>query len=141
MINGGIVVFFFVDDIVICYRKRDEARAKAAVEGLQSKYTMNVLGDLKWFLEIHVLRNRAQKTLWLSQQAYIEKLANQFQVDLDARAPDTPMTCVELLPSQVVATKASIHLFQRKTGSILFAAVSTRPDIAFAVSRLFQVQL
>ena len=59
MINGGVVVFFFVDDIVICYRKRDEARAKAAVEGLQSKYTMNVLGDLKWFLEIHVLRNRA----------------------------------------------------------------------------------
>ena len=59
MINGGIVVFFFVDDIVICYRKRDEAYAKAAVEGLQSKYTMNVLGDLKWFLEIHVLRNRA----------------------------------------------------------------------------------
>jgi len=27
---------------------------------------MNILGDLKWFLGIYVLRDRAQKTLWLS---------------------------------------------------------------------------
>ena len=96
---------------------------------------MNILGDLKWFLGIHVLRDKAQKTLWLSQEAYIEKLANQFQVDLTSRLPDTPMG-IELFPSQETATSASIHLFQRKTGSILFAAISTRPDVAFAASRL-----
>ena len=96
---------------------------------------MNILGDLKWFLGIHVLRDRAQKTLWLSQEAYIEKLANQFQVDLTDRLPDTPMG-TELFPSQETATRALIHLFQRKTGSILFAAISTRPDVAFAASRL-----
>jgi hypothetical protein len=35
-----------------------------------------------------------------------------------------------------VATPQSITSYQKKTGSLLFAAITTRPDIAFAVSRL-----
>jgi len=34
MISGGVIVFFFVDDIVVCYRKQDEAKAKATISGL-----------------------------------------------------------------------------------------------------------
>jgi hypothetical protein len=42
----------------------------------------------------------------------------------------------ELLPREGLATLLEINLYQRKIGSLLFAAVNTRPDIAFAVSRL-----
>jgi hypothetical protein len=42
----------------------------------------------------------------------------------------------ELLPREGFATPSEINLYQRKIGSLLFAAVNTRPDIAFAVSRL-----
>ena len=34
IISGGVIVFFFVDDIVVCYRKQDEAKAKATILGL-----------------------------------------------------------------------------------------------------------
>ena len=34
MISGGVIVFFFVDDIIVCYRKQDEAKAKAMISGL-----------------------------------------------------------------------------------------------------------
>ena len=46
------------------------------------------------------------------------------------------MAELELIPSTKIATKTQIEQYQRKTGSILFAATSTRPDIAFACSRL-----
>ena len=82
-----------------------------------------------------MLHDKAQKTLWLSQEAYIEKLANQFQVDLTSRLPNT-LIGIKLFLSQETAISASIHLFQRKTGSILFAAISTRPNVTFATSRL-----
>src|SRR5262249_13680449 len=136
IINEGVIAFFFVADIVICHRKKDKTKAKTIVVGLKARYKMSMLGSLKWFLGIHVLRNRANKTLWLSQDAYIDKVANQYEIDLTGRLPDTPMTTDELLPSEEPASKASIHLFQRKTGSILFAAITTRPDVAFAASRL-----
>jgi Reverse transcriptase (RNA-dependent DNA polymerase) len=136
MINGGVIVFFFVDDIVFCYRKSDEEKAKEAIAGLQQEYTMNVFGELKWFLGIHVIRDRAKRTLWLSQEAYIDKIANQYEVQLEGRLPDTPMTDQELLPSKEVADKASVVKYQKKTGSILFAATTTRSDVAFAASRL-----
>jgi Reverse transcriptase (RNA-dependent DNA polymerase)/GAG-pre-integrase domain len=136
MLKGGVIVFFYVDDIVFCYRKRDHETVEAARKGLEAKYQLSFLGELKWFLGIHVLRDRQSRKLWLSQQAYIDKLTARFDIDATGRLPDTPMTEVELMPANTTATKAETEQYQRKTGSILFAATTTRPDIAFACSRL-----
>jgi hypothetical protein len=46
------------------------------------------------------------------------------------------MSKEELLPSEDIASYKRITKFQRKIGSLLYAAVITRLDIAFAVSRL-----
>jgi hypothetical protein len=46
------------------------------------------------------------------------------------------MSQEELLLYEGIATYKSQHQYQRKVGSIMYAAVSTRPDMAFAVSRL-----
>ena len=136
MLNGGIVVFFYIDDIVFCYRKKDKARTEGVIQELQKEYQMNILGELKWFLGIHVLRDRRLQKIWLSQEAYIEKIANQYKIDLTGRLPNTPMAATELLPTTTIAGKPSVLLYQRKMGSLLYAAIISRPDIAFAVSRL-----
>jgi Reverse transcriptase (RNA-dependent DNA polymerase) len=137
MIRGGVIVFFYVDDIVFCYRKSEEAVAKEAIRGLEARYTMSALGELKWFLGIHVLRDRSKRFIWLSQQAYVEKIAGQYNIDL--KKIDTPMASdQDLRLFDGVATKRSIIQYQKKTGSALFAAITTRPDVAFAVSRLTQ---
>jgi hypothetical protein len=49
---------------------------------------------------------------------------------------DTPMAAVELKPYTGYATPSEVNKYQQKIGSLLFAAVTTRPDIAFATSRL-----
>jgi hypothetical protein len=42
----------------------------------------------------------------------------------------------ELLPHDTIASPSSVNLYLRKVGTIMYAAVMTRPDIAFAASRL-----
>ncbi|KAK9444035.1 fungal specific transcription factor [Metarhizium brunneum] len=136
MTKGSVMVFFFVDDIIWAYKKADEEIAKEAIEGLKLRYKMTQLGEPKWFLGIHILRDRRNRTIWLTQDAYIDKVAHKFSIQLDGRVPATPMGLEQLLKSETQATKKSIEAYQQKVGSILFAAISTRPDIAFAVSRL-----
>lgn len=136
MLRDGVIVFFFVDDLIWAYRKERVAEATKAMESLQQKYNMTVLGEPKWFLGIHIIRNRARRTIWLTQDAYIDKIAHQHGVDLEAKIPETPMTEEELLPATCQADRHSIEKYLKKVGSILFAAISTRPDVAFAAARL-----
>jgi len=104
-----------------------------------------------------MLHNYSQRLLWLSQKAYIKKIANQYKIDLIGRLPDTPIAESKLLPTNyqsiyptllspnidllvhsisLLREAASTMLYQRKMGSILYAATITHPDIAFAVSQL-----
>jgi hypothetical protein len=139
MIRGGIICFFYVDDIVFAFRKQDTESTTQAISSLKKKFMMKELGELKWFLGMHIFRDRPKRSLWLSQCSYIEKMANEFIQDLDpSRCPHNPMTEEELLPlpAEEEITDADRTLYQRKIGSILYAAISTRPDIAFAASRL-----
>jgi hypothetical protein len=136
MLIDDIIVFFYVDNIVFCYRKRDEGETHRIIQLMQERYQLNILGKLKWFLGIHVLRDRQQKKLWLSQKAFIEKIANQYGIDIEGRMPDTPMTEVKLLLADTRVDVVSALRYQHKMGSLLYAAIMTRPDVAFAVSRL-----
>ncbi|KAF6518369.1 hypothetical protein HZS61_002447 [Fusarium oxysporum f. sp. conglutinans] len=134
MTKGGIIVFFYVDDIVLAYRKRREDVVQRITRALQNKYKLTGGSPLQWFLGIEIIRDREKKLLWLSQSDYIDKIANL--ADRTDLQHDVPMRREELLPYEELASLASIRRYQRKTGSILYAAVITRPDVAFAASRL-----
>jgi hypothetical protein len=82
---------------------------------------------------MEILRDLPLGHIWLGQKAYIEKIANLVNY---RRIYLTPMSSNELLPNQKHASPAKIQNYQRKIGLLLFAAIFTRPDIAFAISRL-----
>jgi len=63
MLKGGIVVFFYVNDIVFCYQKTNKKKAQEAIKELSKEYQISTLSELKWFLGIHVLRDRSQRLL------------------------------------------------------------------------------
>ena len=71
-------------------------KAQEALKELSKEYQISTLRELKWFLGIYVLRERSQRLLWLSQEAYIEKIANQYEIDLKGRLLDTSMAESEL---------------------------------------------
>lgn len=134
MMKNGIIIFFYVDDIVLAYKRGSENEMKQITNQLQQKYRLSGGNPLQWFLGVEVLRDRKKGLIWLSQSAFVDKIANL--VPSPDRWPSVPMSGPELLPYEGRSSLASIRKYQKKIGSILYAAVVTRPDIAFAVSRL-----
>ena len=135
--NDLLLIFFYVDDIIILYHKQMETKVMEFLGKLQAKYHLRVLPKADWFLGIKITRNRANKRLFLSQASYIDKLAARFHVDV-VKPPATPLPNETLKPSDGQASPQEIHAYQQRIGSINFAATITRPDIAFACSSLSQ---
>jgi hypothetical protein len=67
MKRGGIICFFYIDDIVFAYRKKDSKAVTEAVDEMQNHFWLNPIGKLKWFLGMHIFRDRPKRSLWLSQ--------------------------------------------------------------------------
>ena len=86
--------------------------AKIIIIGLKIWYTINKLENLKWFLGIHVFQDKAKKLLWLLQESYIDKIANQYHVNLIGRMPNTLMITEELYLYNEKASNAAIHIYQ-----------------------------
>ena len=103
---------------------------------LTSKYKLCDLEELKWFLGIHVVQDHTKKKLWLSQDSYMEKIAASFHMDDQSWYLNTPMVTEELAPYDGKATKTQIYKYQRKVGSLLYAMMITRPDVARTVNKL-----
>lgn len=56
--------------------------------------------------------------------------------NLQQKSHSTPLPQEDLLPATTQATEQEIYAYQQRIGSINFAAVTSRPDIAQASSRL-----
>ena len=137
---GEVWIFFFVDDIALLYPKRYQSTAYELRNKLFSRYEMKEIGELNWFLAVQITRDRPNRRLWLNQAQYCKQIFNRF-INKDGiipgRSPRTPLPLnSEIMPNEEQASPQEIYLYQQKIGSINFAAVTTRPDIAFAVSRL-----
>jgi hypothetical protein len=133
--NEWLLVFFYVDDIAALCRKDDLPKFHRFKEDLMAKYEMKFIGNLHWFLGIRVLRDREQRKLWLCQDSYIEKITKSFNLHYNKPVP-IPMSPEDYSTYTEKATPQQIHLYQRKVGSILYAAIITRPDAAKTASKL-----
>ncbi|ORY72191.1 uncharacterized protein BCR38DRAFT_419191, partial [Pseudomassariella vexata] len=75
----------------------------------------------------------------LSQRSYIDKLVQPYQIQTVGNYPEVPRNPYhELKPFDGQADEDTKRLYQRKVGSVLYAAITSRPDVAEAVCRLAQ---
>ncbi|PNH37587.1 hypothetical protein VD0003_g10283, partial [Verticillium dahliae] len=133
----GMIVFFYVDDIILMNRKEDRQAAEELKNQLKSLFEMRELGEVRWFLGIRVIRDRSQRKLWLSLENYITEKMKDLNLQPSTRGHLTPLSSDPApAPKDYEASAESIHLYQRKIGSINYAATTARPDVAKAASRL-----
>ena len=133
--TNRILVFFYVDDIVLLGRKEHISELHKLKALLMQRYEMRYLGNLTWFLGIRVIRDRDACKLWLCQDSYVDKITTTFHLEHAPRA-STPLSKAELWPSHETASSQVIYQYQWRIGSLLYPAVITRPDIAVAGSKL-----
>ena len=60
-----MLLFFFMDNIVIIYEKRYEYQVDQFQIKLLQAYEMRYIGELQWFLGIRIKRDRSDRRLWL----------------------------------------------------------------------------
>ncbi|KAL3955856.1 hypothetical protein ACCO45_009875 [Purpureocillium lilacinum] len=134
--NGKILVLVYVDDILVLGPRQEKAAVDHLVKHLQSKYDMRE-EDFQWYLGIRIVRDRPNRKIYLCQDAYIEKIARKFQLDdSKLRPPTIPITTVPLKRYDGQASKDEVKAYQERVGSLTYAAVMTRPDIARAAAQL-----
>jgi transposase InsO family protein len=141
-IMGHILILaVHVDD---CAMTGSSARLIATYRGkLNDRYALTDLGPVSWLLGIQVTRDRTARTISLSQEAYIGSIIARFGLT-DAKSQSTPMIPTASYSSKDSPASATDAARMRKVpyreaiGSLMYAAVATRPDIAFAVSTLSQ---
>ena len=109
---------------------------------------MKDLGEATYILGIHIYRDRSKKLLRLSQSVYIDTIVKRFSMK-DYKKGFIPMRHgVQISKEKSPKTSEDKALIERipyasAIGSIIYAMMCTKPDVAYALSvrSRFQVDL
>jgi hypothetical protein len=134
--SDGILILLYVDDISMSY---PEAAAKVAIEvkaKLSQKYKITNLGPARQFLGIEIHRDGTGVSL--SQKAYITTILRRFDMEHthDISTPMDPNVKLDLAEDRGEKELEDITDYQAVVGSLMYAALATRPDISYAVAAL-----
>lgn len=124
-----------VDDMGIL-ASSPEVMAVAKKE-ITMKFEISDLGELKQIVGLEVTGDRAKGTMKLSQSRYIERIVERFGM-MNSHAVRMPMDPNVGLLKTPEDVQYDLPLYSSIVGSVMYAALGTRPDIVFAVQNLSQ---
>lgn len=132
--SSSLFILAHVDDLAII---GDAAAVRLFKERLASVLEIKDMGPISFFLGIQVTRDRSTRRLSLNQSHYIDAKLEEFNLT-DAHPVSLPMDpgAPHLLGNVVSSPTPPSFPYRALTGSLLYLSITTRPDIAFAVSYL-----
>ncbi|CAI7732979.1 unnamed protein product [Closterium sp. NIES-53] len=128
----------YVDDILIFSPSSD--LVKEVMLKLQDKFKCKALCDVSFYLGLHIERDVEKRCMWVHQRKYLEALAANFGQSEGHVATPFPsgFKCVKG-PEEESVGEEERRRFHSLVGSLMYAAVNTRPDVAFATGQLARV--
>ncbi|KAK1698800.1 hypothetical protein QYE76_015497, partial [Lolium multiflorum] len=138
-VSGSSVAFLilYVDDILLI---GNDIELLSSIKGyLNKSFSMKDLGEAAYILGIKIYRDRSRRLIGLSQSTYLDKILKKFRMD-ESKKGFLPMLPGKVLSkTQGPATadereRMSKIPYASAVGSIMYAMLCTRPDIAHAVS-------
>jgi hypothetical protein len=132
-----------VDDILLA--STDVSLLRDTKKFLSSNFDMKDLGEASYVLAIEIHRDGKNGVLGLSQNAYLEKVLKKYNMHKSNATP-TPIVKGDSF-GQFQCPKNQYEIDQMKAvpyasavGSLQYAQVCARPDLAFITGVLFRYQ-
>ncbi|CAI7799642.1 unnamed protein product [Closterium sp. NIES-53] len=128
----------YVDDILIFSPSSD--LVKEVMLKLQDKFKCKALGDVSFYLGLHIERDVEKRCMRVHQRKYLKALAANFGQSEGHVATPFPFgfKCVKG-PEEESVGEEERRCFHLLVGSLMYAAVNTRTDVAFATGQLARV--
>jgi hypothetical protein len=128
------IVTVYVDDLIIT--GDDEQGIRSLKNALNGRFKMKDLGELRWCLGIEV--NRTDTGIEINQKQYLCSILQRFGMDQSKPVstpadPNTKLTKNDCPQNPTEENKMRAIPYRSAVGSLLYAAVATRPDISTAV--------
>ncbi|KAH9663295.1 hypothetical protein KPL70_019630 [Citrus sinensis] len=134
--NDFIILLLYVDDMLVAGPNKDRIQELKAQLG--RKFEMKDLGPANKILGMQIHRDRNNRKIWLSQKNYLKKILRRFNMQ-DCKSISTPLPVnfklsSSMCPSNEAERKEMSRVpYASAVGSLMFAMICTRPDIAQAV--------
>ena len=131
-----IILLLYVDDMLIV--GKNVSMIDRLKEQLRKSFAMKDMGAAKQILGIRIIRDRKEKRLWLSTEHYIKRVLQRFHME-KAKVVSTPLATHFKLSSKQSPSNEDEKLYMQRVpyafavGSLMYAMVCTRLDIAHAV--------
>ena len=141
ILNHTLILAIHVDDCILTGVSKK--LIEVYKEKINSRYALTDLGPVHWLLGINIVRDRKKRTVTLSQHAYINSILKKFSL-AGAKPYATPIVPGASYSQNDSPTSPAEEVRMKNTpyreaiGSLMYAAVATRPDISYAVSTLSQ---
>ena len=134
--DSGVILALWIDDIIMF---SSTLTAITTVKNqLRAEFEMKDLGELQYFLGMHVTRDRGSRTIHVDQTNYIQSVLARFDMQ-NCKGASTPMVQgTKYTRTSVDDELTDQWTYQSEVGSSMYGMLCTRPDIAFSVSQLSQ---
>ena len=94
---------------------------------------MKDMGELQKYVGVCIVQDKERKQVYLHQELYIEKILKKFG-QTQAKSVSAPADLnVGLQKEDGVSKPVDMTSYQSIVGSLLYAAITIRPDIALGV--------
>lgn len=113
-------IFFFIDDFSTVFFPKHADHAAKVEDQLKKEIEVTGGAPIHRLLGMKITRDRASRTLWVDQEAYIEKMATQYKITLNTKPPRSPLPShLDLsTPEGHMASHEEIKAFQARIGTI-----------------------
>ncbi|KAE8679209.1 Retrovirus-related Pol polyprotein from transposon TNT 1-94 [Hibiscus syriacus] len=134
--NDFVILLLYVDDMLVAGPNKDHIEELKAQ--LAREFEMKDLGSANKILGMQIHRDRSNRKIWLSQKKYLKKILSRFNMQ-DCKPISTPLSINFKLSSSMSPSNKEERMemsrvpYASAVGSLMFAMICTRPDIAQAV--------